>query len=94
MTATDNVSGGRGQIVYASRHLVCLVLLCRRVAVSYFQIGLPDSLLIASEDSRDWQRARVHGGRRDRETHKALGAWAPGGRAHMTWYDKTGLNWP
>lgn len=46
--------------------ILCLVLLCRRVVVwpvSYVQIGMPGSLLIASEGSRDWQRARVHGAR-------------------------------
>lgn len=81
---------------YASRHPVCLVLLCRRVAVSYFQIGMPDSQSAyclgrqprLAACSCAWCQEQT-----GRHT-QALGAWASGGRAHMIWYDKIALNWP
>lgn len=76
-------------VVVAKERASCLS--CCRLRCSGSQAGTPDSLLIvASEDSRDWQRARVDGARsRQGEDTKALGAWASGGRAHTTWHDLT-----
>lgn len=49
--------GGQGACILP------FVLLCGCVVVLYVWEEMPDSLLIASEDSRDWQRTRVHGAR-------------------------------
>lgn len=61
----------------------------------YGQVGVPDSLcIIASEDSRDWQRTRVHGARSRQGKAQGPRAWALGGSAQMVWHDKAGQNWP
>lgn len=88
------VSGGCGQRarIHASRLSCCCV-----VALPSFMFRSA-CLVVCVLPRKTAEIGNVlvfhSAGGRQGERHKGPGAWASGGRAHMTWHDRTGLDGP
>lgn len=93
ITTRYNGSGGRGQRVRIQTSCVscCCVVVWPSIMFSWACLAVC-LLPRKTAEIGNVLVSMVPGA--DRETHKGPGAWASGGRAHMIWYDKTGLNWP